>query len=106
MGNIFDLERDFISHYYTLGIIGLIIFLIPYILIIIVCGLKMLINYKETLTLKNSFYLLGIGIALFAAFFTGNVMDGLIVTLILGVFIGQLINGSFNLGNVFENKEK
>lgn len=98
-GNIFDLERDFISHYYTLGIIGLLLLLMPYIIIVIVCGIKILLNMKELLTLKNTMYLLGIGIALFAAFYSGNVMDGLVVTLILGFVIGQLINSVFKIGN-------
>jgi len=101
MGNIFDLERDFVSHYYTLGIVGLILFVIPYIIVILICLCKMLINFKECFNLKNVFYLMGIGISLGAAYFTGNVLDGLIVTLILGVMVGQLINSCFNLKNVF-----
>lgn len=95
MGNIFDLERDFLSHYYTLGIIGLILLLLPYLIIVLICGIKMLINYKTKINLKNYFLLMGIGISLFAAFYSGNVMDGLIVTLILGFVIGQLINSVF-----------
>lgn len=100
MGNIFDLERDFISHYYTLGFLGLIIFLFPYIIITLVCGIKMMVKYKDYFTMKNVFILMGIGITLFAAFFTGNVMDGLIVTLLLGVIFGQLINGCFKIEKI------
>ena len=100
MGNIFDLERDFLSHYYTLGIIGLIIFLFPYIIIVLICIIKILISIKQNLNLKNTCYLMGIGITLFAAAFTGNVMDGLIVTLILGFFIGQLINNVFHIPKI------
>lgn len=100
MGNIFDLERDFLSHYYTLGIIGLIIFLLPYVIIVLVCIIKIFISIKHNLNLKNTCYLMGIGITLFAAAFTGNVMDGLIVTLILGFFIGQLINSVFSISEM------
>ena len=99
-GNIFDLERDFLSHYYTLGIIGLIIFLLPYVIIVLVCIIKIFISIKHNLNLKNTCYLMGIGITLFAAAFTGNVMDGLIVTLILGFFIGQLINSVFSISEM------
>lgn len=103
MGNVFDLERDFLSHYYTLGIIGLILLLVPYLIIVIVCGINILINYKNKINLKNYFLLMGIGIALFAAFYSGNVMDGLIVTLILGFVIGQLINSVFKKEEINTN---
>lgn len=101
-GNIFDLERDFVSHYYTLGILGLILLLMPYIIIVLICGIKILTNIKNLLNLKNVFYLMGIGIALFAAFYSGNVMDGLIVTIILGFIMGQLINSTFNIENAIK----
>lgn len=106
MGNIFDLERDFISHYYTMGIIGMTLLVIPYIIIVLACILKILISHKKSLTMKNVFYLMGIGITLFAAYYTGNVLDGLIVTLILGFLIGQLINGAFNIKNTFITSEE
>ena len=103
MGNVFDLERDFLSHYYTLGIVGLILLLVPYLIVVIVCGIKILINYKNKINLKNYFLLMGIGISLFAAFYSGNVMDGLIVTLMLGFVIGQLINSVFKKEKVNTN---
>lgn len=105
MGNIFDLERDFLSHYYTLGIIGLILFLSPYVIIVLICMIKILLSMKNNLNLKNGCYLMGIGITLFAAAFTGNVMDGLIVTLILGFFVGQLINNVFHVPEIDEKNE-
>ncbi len=99
MSNIFDLERDFISHYYTMGIFGFILLVFPYLLITLICIVKILINFKKCATPKNAFYLMGIGIALGAAFYSGNVLDGLIVTLILGFVIGALVN------NLFAKKE-
>lgn len=97
MSNIFDLEKDFVSHYYTLGLVGLILLLMPYIIITAICGIKILMNYQKHFTSKNIFYIIGIGITLFAAYFSGNVMDGLIVTIILGFVIGQLINNIYDI---------
>lgn len=96
IGNIFDLEKDFISHYYSLGIVGLILLLSPYIIIPLICGILMLTKYKKHLNLKNTMLMLSIGITLFAGFYSGNVMDGLIVTLILGFIIGSLLENIFN----------
>lgn len=98
MSNIFDLERDFQSHYYTLGILGLLLFLSPYLVIVILAVWMMLYFYKDRFTFRNIMFLLGICIALFAAFYSGNVMDGLVVTLILGFMVGQLAAGVFKNG--------
>lgn len=95
MGNIFDLERDFVSHYYTMGIIGMILLVIPYIIVLLVCILAVLIHHKKRMNVRNVFFLMGIGITLCASYFTGNVLDGLVVTLILGFCMGQLINDVF-----------
>lgn len=97
MSNIFDLEKDFVSHYYTLGLIGLGLLLMPYIIIICICGIKILKNYQKDFTSKNIFYIISIGITIFAAYFSGNVMDGLVVTIILGFVIGQLINNLYDV---------
>ena len=67
--------------------------------------IKILLSMKNNLNLKNGCYLMGIGITLFAAAFTGNVMDGLIVTLILGFFVGQLINNVFHVPEIDEKNE-
>lgn len=98
----FDLERDFISHSYSLGIIGMIILLFPYIIIYLVCGIYILYKYKEKFTLYNVMLMLALGITLFAGFYSGNVMDGLIATLILGFTFGQLIRSVFNTENKVE----
>ncbi|MGN1336844.1 MAG: O-antigen ligase family protein [Candidatus Coprovivens sp.] len=95
MSNIFDLERDFLSHYYTLGLFGLCLFLFPYLIIFFLAVFMMLYHYKEKFTFRNVMLMLGIAITLFAAYYSGNCMDGLVVTLILGFVIGQLVEPVF-----------
>jgi len=95
MSNIFNLERDFLSHYYTLGVIGLIVFFAPYFLTLLICGIYVLIKYKTKLTIQNVTLIFGIACGLFGAYYCGNVMDGLTFTIILGFLCGQLINQVF-----------
>lgn len=95
MSNIFDLERDFLSHYYTLGLFGLCLFLFPYLIIFFLAVFMMLYHYKEKFTFRNVMLMLGIAITLFAAYYSGNCMDGLVVTLILGFVMGQLVEPVF-----------
>lgn len=95
MGNLFNLERDYVSQYYTLGIVGLLLLLSPYFIILFICGIKYLIDFKKNKLLQRTFYLLAISITLIAAYYSGNVIDGLVVNLILAFFVGQLLRISF-----------
>lgn len=99
MSNIFNFERDFLSHYYSLGWFGLGIFLGPYLILLGICLIRMLLHFKKQFTLRHCAFAAGIGIVLFAAFYSGNVMDGLVVTLILGFFIGQFLKSTTEKNN-------
>ncbi len=104
MSNVFNLERDFLSHYYSLGWIGLTLFLFPYLIILFFCMMVMLLYFKRKVTFYNCSLTLSIGIALFAAYYSGNVMDGLVVSIILGFVIGQLVQSVFYRNRIFDKK--
>ncbi len=106
MSNIFDLERDFISHYYTLGWCGLILLLFPYLIIVVFGIILMLFQFKEKINFYNIMLLFSIGITLFAAYYSGNIMDGLIVTLILGFIIGQFVQCVYRRNKTMNEKKK
>lgn len=103
MNNIFPLERDFISHYYTLGIVGLILFLSVDILILIASLFKMLFNFKEKFNFENSCYFIASVALIGSAYYSGNVMDALIVTIIFNFFLGQYIVNLFLNNKKLEN---
>ena len=89
--NIFNLERDFIYQSYSLGWIGAILFLGIYV-ISEIYALIAWFNNKENRHLLNSALLLANGICLVAAFYSGNVMDFLTATIILGFFTGYMLS--------------
>lgn len=91
MSNAYPLERDFLSHYYTLGIIGFILLLSPYFIIFGFLIIYILRDFKNRCTLINICSCLSIFVLLGSAFYSGNVMDSLFVTIIFGFFIGQYI---------------
>ena len=93
-GKIFTLEKDFLSHYYTLGIIGVILFLMPYVFIVIVLAIRELLRIKN-INMKVIYYLFGIGLCLCAGFYSGNVMDSLMVSLTMAYLSAVAINESF-----------
>lgn len=89
--NIYNLERDFLYQYYSLGIIGVILFLGPYIGILLIAMALMIIKFKEKGTVLNCSFVLGIGLSLFLAYYSGNVMDNLRITILLAFVTGYLL---------------
>lgn len=89
--NIFNLERDFISQKYSLGWIGMILFLGVYVLSLIYAIYKWL-RYRANKTLLVSSLILSSGFLIVAGFYSGNVMDFLTANLILGFVLGYLLD--------------
>ncbi len=93
-GKIFTLERDFVSHYYTLGYIGVLLLLMPYVFVIIASAAHELMHIKKV-NPKVVYFLLGIGLCVCAGFYSGNVLDSLMVSLILAYLCAVVLNESF-----------
>ncbi len=89
--NIFNLERDFTSQVYSLGWLGMLLFIGPYVVILLYAAIKWLIN-KQKRTYLISSMLLSIAFMLFAAFLSGNVMDFLTASFILAFAEGSLLS--------------
>lgn len=88
--NIFNLERDFTSQIYSLGWIGMLLFIGPYVIILLYALIKWLMK-KEKRTYLISSMLLSIAFMIFAAFSSGNVMDFLTASFILAFVEGSLL---------------
>ena len=88
--NIFNLERDFTSQIYSLGWIGMLLFVGPYVAIMLYAFVKWLMNRRKRTYLISSM-LLSIAFMLFAAFSSGNVMDFLTASFILAFVEGGLL---------------
>ncbi|MDL2276705.1 O-antigen ligase family protein [Breznakia sp. OttesenSCG-928-G09] len=82
------LERDFVVQYYTIGIIGILLFLSPYIIFVLYKGITMLKDRKNNFTLFNCVVLLSVGFTLCASVLSGHLYDELIFTIYLGLIIG------------------
>lgn len=93
--HLFTLERDFIAQYYSMGMLGVILLLGPYVLIIIACFIKILLRFKEKFDIRNSITCLTVVFVLGASINSGNVMDCLTITIILGFIIGKLTEDIF-----------
>lgn len=88
--NIFNLERDFTSQIYSLGWIGMLLFIGPFVVILLYGVIKWLKN-KQARTYLVSSMLVSIAFMLFAAYYSGNVMDFLTASFILAFIEGNLL---------------
>lgn len=76
----FIIEQDFLRQYYTLGILGAIIFTGPYLGLTVACGINMLRRFKSLVTFENGMLLVSIVAGLGAAFYSGHVLDTLLTS--------------------------
>lgn len=83
------MENDIYVHLYSIGIFGIILFILPYLLVAFYVLYKMIRNRKFTFI--NMVYLSSIAIVFLAGMVSGNVFDEWIVTLFLGFICGLLL---------------
>lgn len=88
---VFNLERDFLYQYYSLGIIGLILLAFPIVLVLLYSMLKILLK-NDCFNLKNCTFCLSVGLILAISIYSGDVLDNINTNTILGVFTGLLLN--------------
>lgn len=88
--NISPLERDFLAQYYSMGILGVLLLAVIYIIVLGYGIFYWLVN-KKTRTFLNSSLLASGGFILFAAFYAGNVLEYLSATLVMAFILGFLL---------------
>lgn len=98
------LERDIIVHYYTLGIVGMILFILPYFLGCGWLGIKKL--FVRKLSFSDFCLIISIVLPLVVSVLTGHIVDELIVTLYIGFCFGYLLYCNYESGNSMSNCSK
>lgn len=85
--NIFNIERDFVMQYYSVGMLGTILFLGSYFVYLIVIGWTLMKR-----RFKNGFFLfsllLGSSVLLAVSYYSGNLLNSFMVTPYLCLMIG------------------
>jgi len=85
------LERDIIVHIFYVGIIGTLLFIGPFIAIILYGIYKVLRYQKEMLTHENLTYILAMSLTILVSLFSGNMLDIFIVTMPLAIVSSLLL---------------
>ena len=71
--NFLDLERDYVNQYYTFGIFGIILFVAPYLIILIVNIIKILFSFKKYFNFGNILFIMSVCLGLLSAYLSGHV---------------------------------
>lgn len=85
------MENDIKVHYYTIGTLGIILFILPYLFIVIFALYKMIDN-RISLNYLNFSCIFSILLVYIIGYLTGNIFDEWIVTLYLGFTTGFLLS--------------
>lgn len=88
--NIFTLEMDFVYQLYSVGIVGTILLLGPYILILLVAIIILLKEGIRNFDLETYALVLSLGLALCCAYYSGNAVENFAVAVILASVYGVL----------------
>lgn len=83
------LEKDFVVHFYTIGIIGIILLLLPYVFIAIYGLFKSIKSKKFNLFIVTALAILILPLGV--SYFSGHIVDELIISLYLGFISGYIL---------------
>lgn len=89
MNNIFNLERDFLSQWYSMGFFGVIILLGPMIYLTLRFIYLLIFKFKRYFTFLNAEMTLAILGILAFSLYAGNILDFLTSSVLLAFFVGQ-----------------
>jgi len=86
------IENDLISHYYNLGVIGIILFVSPFLLGIVYSLYRCRKHLFDMINMEFAVYVLAIVMIYFIGYFAGHVIDEYIISIYLGVVAGIVTN--------------
>lgn len=86
-------EKDFVAQYYYIGVIGLLIFIMPFILVAIVSLFYCLIKlFKKNFNGIQLVMILSIFFIAATAYFSGHTLEPIYINSIIGLICGMLIS--------------
>lgn len=90
MCSFFNIERDIISQYYSMGIIGVILFFGPLFMLLLAALYLLFRKFQRNFSITNVLLTASLGIVLGIGYISGNTLDNMFVTILMGVMCGCL----------------
>lgn len=89
--NIFNIEKDFIMQYYSLGIIGLVIVFLPYFILLFYYGFNCCKNKFKQINLINILSFITICMIFCVSYYSGNLLNSLSFTIYFTILYNLLL---------------
>ena len=99
------IENDLISHYYNIGVIGIILFISPYAIVITYAVIIILKDIKNRITPRIMGYLLAIVMTYGVGYFAGHVIDEYIITIYVATISGLAVNYINQVGGMTNERD-
>ena len=90
--NTFNIEKDFVMQYYSVGFIGCILLLGLYFYLFIYIVIKILFDLKNKYNERNIALLIGTSIMFVSSFFSGNILNSISMIIPLSLLLSVLFN--------------
>lgn len=84
-------ERDFVVQYFTMGILGIILFIGPYIFVLVRAALFILKDIKNRLRRDLLIYCMSLCVFLFSSVMCGHILDEMITYIFMAVISGFIL---------------
>lgn len=89
--NFMDIERDYVYQYYLFGMCGILLFIVPYVVVLLYNCLKFLLSIKTNFKFETLLYFMSPIMGLVLAYLSGHVFGWVSPTMFL-VFVLALVN--------------
>lgn len=90
MGSIL-LEKDFVQQFYTLGYAGFVLLMLPWLVLFIYLGMKVVLGFKKgSWNYLNIVLMMSFSMALLGAYMSGHVIDEISTSLLIALCVGVL----------------
>ena len=86
------LERDFAQQYFSYGFVGFILLMLPWFIIFVYIGIKLLLGFKKGYwNLFNVALMMALGIGYISAYTSGHTLDELSSSMVIALLIAMLL---------------
>ena len=85
-----DIERDYVFQYYLFGILGIILFILPYMVLLIYSGINLLFHFNNNLKFRTFLTFMSPAMGLIVAYLSGHVFGWVSPMLFLVMSLGKL----------------
>lgn len=94
--NIFNIEQDFVVHYYSIGLIGMLLIFLPYFIIIVkkIIELMLFVRTKQKVNEENIISIATILFLYIIAYNSGNLLNSLSFTIYFSIIYAILLNSN------------